>query len=76
MSKTLSHNIAYNAVTPEVFRTFDMCGIDDIANMFQYFESEKEFSASHDVDLARSINPEPQTSDQWLQTNAALIPLP
>lgn len=77
MSEALEQKIVYEAVTPAEFRMLDMRGVDEVANMFQYFtDFGREFRATHDVDLARSLNPELQSFGQWVRANSARIPLP
>jgi uncharacterized protein YbjT (DUF2867 family) len=77
MSTALGREVVYNAVTPAAYRSLDIPGADELGNMFQYYaEFEEEFTAAHDPDLARSLNPDLQTFDGWLQRNASRIPLP
>ncbi|MHA7724622.1 NmrA/HSCARG family protein [Mycobacterium sp. ML4] len=74
MSRALREDVVYNAVTPDVFRSFDFPGADDIGNMFQYYaDCEEEYCAFHDPEFTRSLSPEVQTFEQWLQENAAHI---
>lgn len=76
MSRALGQEVIYNAVAPEVFRSFDFPGAADLGNMFQYYaDFEEEFRASHDPEFARSLNPELLTFAQWLEQNKARIPL-
>jgi uncharacterized protein YbjT (DUF2867 family) len=59
MSKALGKEVAYNAVTPAVYRGFGFPGADDLGNMFQYYaEFEQEFVAARNLDTARSLNPD------------------
>ena len=75
-SRAIGQEVGYNAVPPEVYRSFGFPGADDLGNMFQYkAEFETEFCAARDLSLARALNPELQTFDQWLSHNAAKIPL-
>ncbi|TAK09526.1 MAG: NmrA/HSCARG family protein, partial [Candidatus Manganitrophaceae bacterium] len=75
-TKALGQEVRYNAVTPEVYRSFGFPGADDLGNMFQYKRDfEKEFTGARSLSVSRSLNPELQTFDQWLARNKSRIPL-
>jgi len=75
-TKALGEEVTYNGVPPEVFRSFDFPGAEDLGNMFQFYsEFEKELNKIRDVDASRQINPELQSFDEWLEKNAGKIPL-
>jgi uncharacterized protein YbjT (DUF2867 family) len=76
LGKALGREVRYVAVTPEQYRGFGFPGADDLGNMFQYKRDfEADFRAPRDVEAARRLNPRLQTFAQWLQANAARIPL-
>ena len=76
LSEALGETVRYNAVSPEVYRSFDFPGADDLGNMFQFKRDfENEFCGARDLDESRALNPSLQTFRQWLQKNADLIPL-
>lgn len=76
LSRALGQEIVYNAVEPEIYRSFGFPGADDIGNMFQYkHDFNNEYCALRDLELARSLNPELQTFTQWLEQNKSRIPL-
>lgn len=76
LSKALGKEVRYNAVPPEVFRKLGFPGAEDLGNMFQFYaEFESVLLASRDVRLSRSLNPELQSFEQWLDRNATRIPL-
>jgi uncharacterized protein YbjT (DUF2867 family) len=76
MSSALGKEVAYNMVSPEVFRSFGFPGADDLGNMFQYYtEFEKEFSAARSLDVSRSLNPELLDFKAWLAKYGSRIPL-
>ena len=81
MSRKLSNvlgvgPIQYNAVEPDTYRSFGFPGADEMGNMFQFFRDfEREVVGARSADVARSLNPELQTFDQWLAKNKAKIPL-
>jgi uncharacterized protein YbjT (DUF2867 family) len=75
-SKVLDEEVVYNEVSPEVYRSFDFPGADDMGNMFQFKRDfEKEYCASRDQTLSRSLNPSLLTFDEWLVQNKDLIPV-
>jgi uncharacterized protein YbjT (DUF2867 family) len=76
MSKVLNIEVAYNVVTPAVFRGFGFPGADDLGNMFQYYtEFEKEFAAARNLDTVRSLNPELLDFKSWLEKYKDRIPI-
>jgi len=76
MSEALGEEVRYNAISPEVYRSFDFPGADDLGNMFQFKRDfEAEFCGARDVDESRALNPSLQTFARWLENHAGLIPL-
>jgi uncharacterized protein YbjT (DUF2867 family) len=76
MSRALGKEIAYNEVTPEVFRGFGFPGADDLGNMFQYYtDFEQEFVAARSLETSRSLNPELLDFESWLAKYGSRIPL-
>jgi uncharacterized protein YbjT (DUF2867 family) len=76
LSRALGQEVVHAAVTPEAYRKFGFPGADDLGNMFQFkAEFEKEYCASRDVGLSRSLNPGLQTFSQWLGANKERIPV-
>lgn len=74
--RALDEPVAYNAVPPEVYRGFGFPGADDLGNMFQFKRDfEEDFRSARSVEFARSLNPELQSFDQWLEKNAGKISL-
>lgn len=68
--------VTYHAVDPDVYRSFDFPGADEMGNMFQvYRDFEGPFNANRDVDLARRLNPSLKTFTQWLAEYKDKIPL-
>ena len=75
-SKALGKEVVYNAVPPEVYRSFGFPGAEDLGNMFQFKRDfEEYFCGVRDLSVARSLNPSLQTFDQWLAHNKSLIPV-
>lgn len=76
LSKALGQEVLYNYVTPEVYRGFGFPGADDMGNMFQFYRDfDDVVNQVRDVDFSRTLNPELQSFDTWLQHNAERIPL-
>jgi uncharacterized protein YbjT (DUF2867 family) len=76
LSNALGQEVLYNYVTPEVYRGFGFPGADDMGNMFQFYRDfDDVVNQVRDVDFSRTLNPELQSFDTWLQHNAERIPL-
>ncbi|HUF10504.1 MAG TPA: NmrA/HSCARG family protein [Rhodothermales bacterium] len=76
LTKALGVDIRYNNVDPDVFRGFGFPGAEDVGNMFQFKRDfEDQYRASRSVDLARRLNPDLMSFDQWVSENAHRIPL-
>jgi uncharacterized protein YbjT (DUF2867 family) len=76
LSKIVGEPVVYNDVPPEVYRSFGFPGADDMGNMFQFKRDfEEYYTKSRDIELARSLNPELKSFDQWLAENGKKIPV-
>ena len=76
LSKALDQPVSYNAVPPDVYRSFGFPGADDLGNMFQFkADFQSLYCGNRPVALSRSLNPKLQTFAQWLAVNKARIPL-
>jgi len=76
LTKALGQEVLYNNVTPETYRSFGFPGADDLGNMFQFKRDfEEYFCGARSIEFSRSLNPELQSLEQWLETNAKRIPL-
>jgi hypothetical protein len=66
--------VKYNAVDADVYRGFGFPGADEMGNMFQvYRDFEKECLAARSADVARKLNPQLQSFEQWLAKNKSRI---
>lgn len=75
LSEALGEEVRYNNVSPEVYRSFDFPGAEDLGNMFQFKRDFNDYYRGvRDVDGARELNPELQTFDEWLERNGDRIP--
>ena len=76
LSKALGQPVSYNAVPPDVYRSFGFPGADDLGNMFQFkADFQSLYCGNRPVALSRSLNPKLQTFAQWLAVNKDRIPL-
>jgi uncharacterized protein YbjT (DUF2867 family) len=76
LTKALGQEVRYNAVPPEVYRSFGFPGAEDLGNMFQFKRDFNEyFCGVRNPEVARGLNPALQSFDMWLAQNKARIPL-
>jgi uncharacterized protein YbjT (DUF2867 family) len=76
LTRALGREVRYRDVSPEAYRGFAFPGADDLGNMFQFKRDfNAEFCGARSVARSRELNPRLQTFDQWLEANAARIPL-
>ncbi|HEY1303780.1 MAG TPA: NmrA/HSCARG family protein [Vicinamibacterales bacterium] len=79
MGQTLAKNLGlgsvkYNAVEPDVYRSWGFPGADEMGNMFQADRDfEKQMMANRNLDEARKLNPALQTFDQFVTANKSKI---
>jgi uncharacterized protein YbjT (DUF2867 family) len=75
MGQSLAKNLGlgsvkYNAVEPDVYRSWGFPGADEMGNMFQADRDfEKQMMANRNLDEARRLNPALQTFDQFVNKN-------
>lgn len=75
-SKALGTEVVYNAVPFDVYRGLGFPGADDLGNMFQYkHDFNESFCGARNIAESRALNPRLQTFEQWLNHNAARIPI-
>lgn len=75
LGRALGETVAYNAVTPDVYRGFGFPGADDLGNMFQFKRDFNEyFCGARSLEFSRSLNPKLQTFAAWLEAKKGLIP--
>ncbi len=75
-SKVLGRTIVYNDIPASTFRSFNFPGADDLGNMFQFkHDFEADFCGRRDAKLSKSLNPELQTFESWLNKNKDQIAL-
>jgi uncharacterized protein YbjT (DUF2867 family) len=76
MSKALGKEIRYNAVPPDVYRSFGFPGADDLGNMFQFKRDFNDYyCGARSPEFARSLNPELLDFEAWLARNKDRIPI-
>jgi uncharacterized protein YbjT (DUF2867 family) len=75
-TKILGKDIHYNEVKPEVYRSFDFPGADDMGNMFQFKRDfEDYYCGARSLDFSKSLNPRLQSFEEWLEDHKSEIPL-
>jgi uncharacterized protein YbjT (DUF2867 family) len=76
LTKALGHDVRYNDVPADVYRSFGFPGAEDMGNMFQFKRDfEQKYCAARNLDVSRSLNSSLQTFEQWLAQNKSRIPL-
>ena len=66
--------VTYNAVEADAYRGFGFPGADELGNMFQvYRDFEQQVLGARSVSVARKLNPELQSYEQFLAKNKAVI---
>lgn len=76
LSKALGKEVRYNAVSPDVYRSFGFPAAEELGNMFQFnAEFSDQYCAARNLDATRKLNPDLQSFDKWLEENASKIPL-
>jgi uncharacterized protein YbjT (DUF2867 family) len=76
LSRALGEKVNYNAVSPELYRSFGFPGAEDLGNMFQFnAEFSDEYCAARPIAGARALDPDLHSFDEWLEENVAQIPL-
>jgi uncharacterized protein YbjT (DUF2867 family) len=62
--------VKYNAVEPDVYRSWGFPGADEMGNMFQADRDfAKQMLANRNLDESRKLNPQLQSFEQWLTNN-------
>ncbi|HEX2122026.1 MAG TPA: NmrA/HSCARG family protein [Thermoanaerobaculia bacterium] len=73
-SRVVGEEVRYNAVPPDVYRSFGFPGADDLGNMFQFKRDfEAEYRAARDVESTRALNPSLRSFSQWLEENRSSL---
>lgn len=75
-TRALGRPVRYHAVSPEVYRGFGFPGAEDLGNMFQFKRDFNDYyCGARSVEFSRSLNPELQSFEEWLERNKDRIPL-
>ncbi|MGD0054129.1 MAG: NmrA family NAD(P)-binding protein [Acidimicrobiales bacterium] len=76
LSKALGEKVNYNAVSPELYRSFGFPGAEDLGNMFQFnAEFSDSYCAARPIEGTRQLNPDLHTYEEWLKENVGQIPV-
>ena len=74
--KALNQDVVYHSIPFDDYRAFDFPGADDLGNMFQFYHDfAEEFQQSRNLEYARTLNPDLQSFETWLQRNAGQLPM-
>lgn len=74
-SRAYAQPVKYNAVPPDVYRSFGFPGAEDLGNMFQFKADFNDyFCGARSVEFSRSLNPALQNFETWLAQNKDRIP--
>jgi len=72
----LGEEVRYQDVPPEVYRSFDFQGADDLGNMFQFKRDFNDyFCAARSVELSRELNPGLMDLEGWLARYKGEVPV-
>jgi len=75
-TRALGEKVVYQAIDPATYRGFGFPGADDLGNMFQFYRDfAEEFCGSRDLKMARELNPELLTFDDWLALHKNQLPV-
>lgn len=67
-SKILGKEVRYNAVPPEVYRSFGFPGAEDLGNMFQFKRDFNDYySGARSVEFSKSLNADLLSYSEWLE---------
>lgn len=71
MNKHLKPNMfTYANISLEKYRTFGFAGVEEFANMFEYFQSGK---MKRDIGLTKKLNPNTLSFSDWMAKNKETI---
>jgi uncharacterized protein YbjT (DUF2867 family) len=74
-TKALGTPVSYVPVAPEVYRSFDFPGADDLGNMFQFKHDFNDYYCGiRSVEFSRGLNPQLQSFATWIEQNGGQIP--
>jgi uncharacterized protein YbjT (DUF2867 family) len=77
LTKAVGQTVRYNDVPAEVYRGFGFPGADDMGNMFQFKRDFNDvYCGERNLDESRSLNPELQSFEKWLNVNVSKIAIP
>jgi len=70
LGRALGDDVGYFNVPFDMYRSFDFPGADDLGNMFQFkHDFEEYFCGARNIDFSKSLNPDLQSFDKWLEEN-------
>lgn len=76
LTRALGQEVRYDAVSPDVYRSFGFPGADEMGNMFQFKRDfEEMYCGARSVEFSRSLNPSLKSFETWLNENKNRIPV-
>jgi uncharacterized protein YbjT (DUF2867 family) len=70
----LGRAVRYDSVSPQEFRDLDFPAAESLGNMFQFMRDfDKSYREPRRVELARSLNPELMSFEDWLLANTGSL---
>lgn len=74
LTEALGEKVAYEPVTPDVYRSFGFPGADDLGNMFQFkADFNNRYTITRPVGRTRELHPGLQSFEEWARTHADRI---
>lgn len=76
-SEVYEQEVRYEAVPPDVYRSFDFPGAQDLGNMYQYkVDFQELYCKNRDLKFSRKLVPDLQDFREWLVAHKDHVPLP
>jgi hypothetical protein len=75
-SQAFGEDVSYRPMTFAEYRALGFPGADEMANTYQFYvDFDDVVNSTRDVERSRSLNPELQSLETWLEANKDRIPL-
>jgi len=76
MSKAFREKVTHVSPSFDDYRAFGFPGAEEMGNMFQFkHDFEEQYCGSRSIELARELNPQLMSFEQWLEKYADQIPI-
>lgn len=75
-AKVLGQEVKYNAVPPDMYRSFGFPGAAEMGNMFQYkADFNEQFCGNRSLEVSKELVPDAQDLDGFLSENKDKLPI-